>query len=1287
MDLVNKNIGELQILDPTQSVFVNGRFDMLAYRYILAMIFAVEEINRDSKLLLNVSLGFWIVDSCFSRERALLGTLMFLTGRQIPVLNYHCDPTSLLPAIIGDGPSASSLTMATVLGLYRFPQISYGSMTSLLSDKSVFPSFMRTVPNDAFHALGIAQLFIHFGWTWVGILASDNDYGIPGSQALKKEIIKDGGCIAFTEMVTKDKVKIPSIINVIQQTTANVIVLYSSAENILPLLEALSSQSITGKVWIIPAAWQVSPQVLNLKILKTFNGSIGFSLHKGKIPGLMDFLYSIHPSFFPSDIFMTMFWEEAFDCKWPVAGKNLTAANLLPSAKKPLCTGHENLHSLDVSLYDVYNFTYVFSTYNAVYTVAHSLYNILSCKDGQGPFRNGQCVDLHHFQPWKAVVLFNNNFGYTMDLKKLLLDLSSDKDDIAAFGIGDDTTVSGNMISLKPEQKCEQQFAALNKNMKALRSCVWHHKLLKAYLVKGICPRGLRVKIQPLVASPDENLLTEWTSIQQECSMKFVKSLSDYYTRIIESETTLVLKSIEECNHYQNETFFPTLLTKLSTELLSFDTILKERKLKKFSRDLSDYGKGQPFKNIRHVRFQEGHNANKQFSKSKRKSPRSILKGHSNNTESTDFETSSGTDTDTQSTIDSPTPKRKNYVSPLGNTEGGGGGAGSIEKVTSLQNLLEILTKKLINLKLFFQDRDDPEYLQMESFKYHTSKFNPPMHPTVNLLLRSVLNELHFKHNYDIPMSNNITDGEKSCLEELVRNKDLVIINADKGGAVVVLDWSDYDTEAHKQLNDVKYYTKMPLDPTSVFKKDIDDFLNSAVDNVSSAINDNILRGVCGRVNVQVVLCYSNKGLFKLLHYARNVHFNNSAGEEMYFDKNGDPPPIYDILNFSFFPDGTSRYIQVGRFDNTVQGKPEISINEGDILWNEQFKQVPSSVCSESCSPGYQKVSRRGQPLCCFDCFLCSKGEISNQTDAVNCMKCSEDYWSNDKRNKCIPKHLEYLSYEDLFGGSLSFCSGVFSFMTISILCIFLKFKDTPIVKANNCELSYLLLIALTLCFLCSLLFIGQPTKLTCMFRQAIFGLIFSLCVSCVLAKTVTVVIAFNATKPGSRLRNWVGPKVSNTVVIFGISVQVIICFVWLFMSAPFPYYNKTLEDGSIISECNEGSVIAFWSMLGYLGSLAIISFVVAFLARNLPGSFNEAKYITFSMLVFVSVWLSFIPAYLSTRGKYVVAVEIFAILASSTGMLGCIFLPKCYIIIVRPELNTRGYMELQEKKDNGKKM
>ncbi|OCT90667.1 hypothetical protein XELAEV_18019284mg [Xenopus laevis] len=186
--------------------------------------------------------------------------------------------------------------------------------------------------------------------------------------------------------------------------------------------------------------------------------------------------------------------------------------------------------------------------------------------------------------------------------------------------------------------------------------------------------------------------------------------------------------------------------------------------------------------------------------------------------------------------------------------------------------------------------------------------------------------------------------------------------------------------------------------------------------------------------------------------------------------------------------------------------------------------------------------------------------------------------------------------------------------------------------------------------------------------------------VACVLAKTITVVIAFKATKPGSRLRKWTGVKVSYCLVLFCVSFQLLVCVIWLIFSHPFLELDIDTKPGVIIVNCNEGSSTAFWCMLGYLGLLATTSFIVVFLARRLPDSFNEAKFITFSMLAFLSVWVSFIPAYLSAQGMYTVAMEVFAILSSSWAVVGCIFVPKCYIILFKPNMNSREFIFSSEK-------
>ncbi|XP_069923723.1 vomeronasal type-2 receptor 116-like [Oryctolagus cuniculus] len=333
--------------------------------------------------------------------------------------------------------------------------------------------------------------------------------------------------------------------------------------------------------------------------------------------------------------------------------------------------------------------------------------------------------------------------------------------------------------------------------------------------------------------------------------------------------------------------------------------------------------------------------------------------------------------------------------------------------------------------------------------------------------------------------------------------------------------------------------------------------------------------------------------------------------------------------------------------------------------------QTPRSVCSESCGPGFRKMSQEGRPICCYTCVLCPEREIANQTDAKQCMQCSDDEYPNQERSRCLPKLVTFLAFEESLGMALACMALCFSVLTAAVLWVFVKHRDTPIVKANNRTLSYILLITLLLCFLCSLLFLGRPNTATCLLQQIAFGLVFTVALSTVLAKTITVILAFKVTKPGRTMRRLLVSGVYNSVIPICSLIQLALCGIWLGTYPPFIELDTHSELDHIILVCNKGSATAFYCVLGYLGSLALVSFTVAFLARNLPDTFNEAKFLTFSMLVFCSVWVTFLPVYHSIKGKVMVAVEVFSILASSAGLLGCIFFPKCYVILIRPEKNT----------------
>ncbi|XP_042525739.1 vomeronasal type-2 receptor 116-like [Dipodomys spectabilis] len=407
------------------------------------------------------------------------------------------------------------------------------------------------------------------------------------------------------------------------------------------------------------------------------------------------------------------------------------------------------------------------------------------------------------------------------------------------------------------------------------------------------------------------------------------------------------------------------------------------------------------------------------------------------------------------------------------------------------------------------------------------------------------------------------------------------------------------------------------------------------------------------------------------LHYfLKNIQFQNPAGDQVILEEKKKLEAEYDIVNIWNFPEGIELMVKLGKFSPYALHGHQLFLSEDMIEWAIGTTEPPQSVCSETCGPGFRKSPQEGKAACCFDCIPCSEDGIANGTDMDQCLKCPDHQYANTERNQCLLRTTTFLAHGEPLGMALASMALSLSILTTVVLGVFVKHKNTPIVKANNQALSYILLISLIFCFLCSLLFIGRPNTVTCILQQTTFGVVFTVAVSTVLAKTVTVVLAFKVTSLGRRMRWLLLSGAPNLIIPICTLIQVTLCGIWLGTSPPFVDTDAHSEHGHLIILCNRGSLTAFYRVLGYLGFLALVSFTLAFLARNLPDTFNEAKFLTFSMLMFCTVWLIFLPVYHSAKGTVMVAVEVFSILASSAGLLGCIFAPKCYIILLRPDRN-----------------
>lgn len=265
----------------------------------------------------------------------------------------------------------------------------------------------------------MARLVLHFGWTWVGTIASDDDYGKNGIKEFKEQVEEAGVCISFSETLPKGSSpeNIQKIVRAVVESTAKIIVVFSSDVDLSPLLDELLRQNVTNRTWIASEAWVTAATVSRHPgVQQMLGGTLGFGLRRADIPNLQSHLLSIDPYDHP---LTEEFWETAFNCTLDYGralrnakaravraaqeAGNVTASRAVARVvPEGLCSGRESLQHLNNTYTDVSQLRITYSVYKAVYTVAHALHNLEHCELGKGPFENGTCADINNFEPWQV---------------------------------------------------------------------------------------------------------------------------------------------------------------------------------------------------------------------------------------------------------------------------------------------------------------------------------------------------------------------------------------------------------------------------------------------------------------------------------------------------------------------------------------------------------------------------------------------------------------------------------------------------------------------------------------------------------------------------------------------------------------------------------------------------------------------------------------------------------------------------------------------------------------------
>ncbi|KAI5612307.1 taste receptor type 1 member 2 precursor, partial [Silurus asotus] len=403
---------------------------------------------------------------------------------------------------------------------------------------------------------------------------------------------------------------------------------------------------------------------------------------------------------------------------------------------------------------------------------------------------------------------------------------------------------------------------------------------------------------------------------------------------------------------------------------------------------------------------------------------------------------------------------------------------------------------------------------------------------------------------------------------------------------------------------------------------------------------------------------------WQLLQYLKRICIS-IRNTTLFFDANGNPPTEYDIVRWIW----VNKTWSLGTVGSFISEPPHLQLNAAQIQW------MPESRCSPECPYGHRRL-QIGQHKCCFECIECPASTFLNKSDPTSCQNCKKDQWSPSGSEDCLQRTVLYLQWNNPLAVVLLVLLAVTLLLTLSTALIFLLNLSTPVVKSAGGRTCLLMLLSLIVAACSSLCLFSMPSRASCVFKKSLFIFSFTVCLTCMTIRSFQVVCIFKwSAKLPKFYDAWVKHRGPDIFILVTSLVEFFISVLCISLNTPLPSADYNFYNDSIVLECSKTMSVVLPQIL-YVSILTVICFCLSYMGKDLPANYNESKCITFSLMIYIISWITFFTTYSVNRGTLAMALEVIAILFSVLSILGGYFLPKVYIIVLRPKRNTTAHFQ-----------